>query len=148
MKKHNFVTGIVFTLAGIVFFLAALFSHGELDAPLCGVAGGLLGSGVIILYKYFYAKAHRQDKEFQEKQEREDIELHDELKEKIRNQSGRYAYILGIVVAAVAYLVFSTLDSLHVLETGSAVLIFLALFVLFQIVAGVVIFKVLLNKYE
>lgn len=149
MKKHNFVTGIVFTLAGIVFFLAALFTHNELDSLLCGVAGGLLGPGVIILYKYFYAKAHKQDKEFQEKQDREDIELHDELNEKLRAKAGQYTYVLGMVVLAVSMPIFVVLDALQLFMMNNLMFIgFLFIYLMFQIFAGNIIFKYLLKKFQ
>lgn len=148
MKKNQLAMGIIFILVGVGFFVAAIFTHNELDSLFCGLSGGGIGSGALILYRYFYAKAHGHEKEYQEKQEQEEIELHDELKEKLRNQSGRYAYIVGIVVAALAYLVFSALSALHIIESSSAILFFLAFFVLFQLLAGHFIFKYLLKKYE
>ncbi len=146
MKKSTLAIGIVYTLTGFGFLAAALSAHSELGSLLCGFAGVAIGLGITSIYKYFDWKAHRNEKEYREKQEL--IELHDELKEKLRDKSGRYAYVLGLVVVGIAIPVFAVLNQLHLIESSSVLVIFLFFYLIFQYVAGVVIFKFLLKKYE
>lgn len=148
MKKSNLVTGIVYVLLGIGCLLTVILLDTELDGILCGFAGAGLALGCIIIYKYFYWTSPKHEKQYQEKIKQEQIELHDELKEKLRDKSGRYAYIFGLVVVAISSLVFAILDSLQIMEHGTIIAVYLLAYLVLQYVAGVVIFKHLLKKYE
>lgn len=148
MKKSNLIVGILYLLFGIACLAAAWFLDTKLEGILCGLAGGGIASGCMILYKYFYWSSPKHEKEYQEKLKQEQIELHDELKEKLRDKSGRYAYILGLVITAVSSCVFAVLDSLEIIEHGTIIVCCLFGYLIFQYVAGVVIFRHLLKKYE
>ena len=147
MKKNNLAAGIVYVLIGILCLLAALLMNTHLTGLLCGFAGAGLASGCMMIYKYFYWASPKREKEYHEKLNQEQIELHDELKEKLRDKSGRYAYILGLMIAAVCIPIFAALDKLQIVESSS-LLYFLTFFLIVQYIAGIVIFKHLLKKYE
>ena len=148
MKKSTLAIGIVYVFAGCAFLFAALSMHSELDGLLCGFAGAMIGLGISSIFKYCYWTSPKHEKEYHEKWKQEQIELHDELKEKLRDKSGRYAYVLGLVVVGIAIPVFAVLNQLHLIESSSVLVIFLFFYLIFQYVAGVVIFKFLLKKYE
>lgn len=71
----------------------------------------------------------------------EQIELHDELNEKLRDRAGRMAYIIGMVVTSVAILAFGWMGALRGAVPAKAVMIYLAAYLVFQYVLGVLIYK-------
>ena len=79
--------------------------------------------------------------------ENEQIEQHDELKTKIRDKAGRYAHTLGLQVVCFSILVFSILGALEVLDHARIMVFYLAGYLLFQITAGMAIFRRLMGKY-
>ncbi len=79
--------------------------------------------------------------------EQERIELHDELKEKIRDKSGRYAYILGFIIITCAMFVFSILGLLDVIENAEIFVAFLGIYWIIQLVSGRLFFRRLMKKY-
>ncbi len=101
-----------------------------------------------MIYKYFYWTSPKHEKEYQEKLEKEQIELHDGLEEKLRDKSGRYTYVLGLMVVVGSIPVFTVQDKMQLIENSSLLIFFLFFYLIFQYVAGVVIFKLLLKKYE
>lgn len=146
MKKSNLAVGIVYVLIGMGCLLAALLTNTKLDSLLCGFAGAGIGPGCFMIYKYFYWTSPKHEKEYQDHLQQEQIELHDELKEKLRDKSGRYAYILGLIMIAISIPLFWVLDQLQLIESFHLIL-FLSLYLIVQYVAGVVIFRHLLKKY-
>ena len=68
------------------------------------------------------------------------------MKSRLRDQSGRYAYLLGLAVLSVSIVVFSVLGALNILDSR-VIILFLGGYLLFQVVAGMVIFKHLLGGY-
>lgn len=75
------------------------------------------------------------------------IEMHDELKEKLRDRAGRYAYLIGLLLLSGTMVVIEILDSLKIISEGSLIILVLGGLLIFQVVAGTVIFKHLLKKY-
>lgn len=152
MKKSNLVTGIVYVLIGIGCLLIALFMQNKLnglDGLLFGFAGAGIGSGGVMIYKYFYWVSPKHKKEYSEKLEKEQIELHDELNEKLHAEAGQYTYVLGMVVIAVAMPIFVVLDALQLFMMNNLMFIgFLFIYLMFQILAGNIIFKYLLKKFQ
>ena len=148
MKKSTFAIGIVYLLAGFGFLFAALSMKNELTSLLCGFAGATIGLGISSICKFFYWTSPKHEKEYREKLKQQQIELHDELKEKLRDKSGRYAYILGLVTAAAAIPVLAVLMKLHLIENSLLLISFLFGYLILQYLAGVVIFRHLLKKYE
>ncbi len=148
MKKSNFVAGVVYVLAGIGFLLAGLLTNTNVDALLFGFAGACMGPGCVMLFRYFYWSSSKHKKEYHEKLEKEQIELHDELKEKLRDKAGRYAYVLGLIVVGVSIPAFGVLNKLQLVDVSNVLIIFLFIYFIFQYVAGAAIFKMLLKKYE
>ena len=149
MKKRELWFGLAMIAGGILFLLAALLLDTPLDSLFCGFFGAFTGPGVIQVYKYVkWTKLETPDS-YQRHLEEEQIELRDERKEMLRNKSGRYAYILGLLVAALAILLFSVLDAFGVIEEDTASLMVLSLagYALFQLVAGWVIYKLLEKRY-
>lgn len=146
MKKSYLWTGVGMIVLGLCCLLAALLLDTPLNSILCGFFGAFTAPGLLQIYKYF---KWRRSPEYRAKLEEEQIDLRDERKEMLRNKSGRYAYILNLMLTAAFILIFSALEMLNVIgETeGRLMTLFLAAFLIVQYAAGRAIYHLLARKY-
>ena len=149
MKKRDLWTGVGMTAAGILFLLAALLWETPLESILYGLFGAFAAPGTVQIYKYVKWTNPKNAPVYRERLEQEQIDLRDERKSMLRDRSGRYAYILGLLAAAVTMLAFSVLEAFGVVgeETARLMVLFLAGYAVFQLVAGWVIYRLLEKKY-
>ena len=158
MEKNYLNRGIICVLVGICFILAAVFTESALDGLLWGFAGGALGPGIGMIIMHFYWSLPQNAERFKEKQEQKEIEVHDELNEKLRDKSGRIAYLIGLSVICVAYLiglsvicasvvVFAILGKMGVITDYKVIVLYLYGLMVFQIAAGVVAYTYLRKKF-
>ncbi|WP_325200147.1 hypothetical protein [Oscillibacter sp.] len=149
MKKSSLWTGLVMIALGTLFLLAALLWDTPLEGLLFGMFGAFAAPGIVQVIKYVKWSSPKNAPLYRERLEQEQIDLQDERKSMLRDRSGRYAYILGLLVAALAMLVFSVLDAFGIVGEDSAALmvLFLGGYAVFQLVAGWVIYKRLEKRY-
>lgn len=147
MKKGYFIESILFLLGGAVLLSAALLTDSALDSLLFGFASGAICVGITGICKYFYWNMPQNKARYQEKMENEKIEMHDELKVKLRDKSGRYAYSLGLLVISISIIAFSISGKLGIVDNARTFVLFLSAYLVFQIAIGIVIFRHLLKKY-
>lgn len=149
MKRRDFWTAVLMIAAGLAFLLAALLFDTGLESIFCGFFGGFTAGGVSQMYKYCKLHSPKHGAEYREKLEQERIDLQDERKEMLRNRSGRYAYILGLLITSVSIVVFSVLGKMGVIgeETAWLLTLYLAVFLIVQYVSGLVIYRLLSRKY-
>lgn len=141
MKKSNLWWALGFATAGAAFFLTGLLWQTRLSGILCGIGGGWLFNGAVQLWRYAKWTRPENAAAYQERLEQEQIDLHDERKELLRNKSGRYAYLLGLASCCLFILVFSVLDILDIVENGSLFVLFLAAWLIVQYAAGVLFYR-------
>ena len=147
MKKSYLSRGIVCVIVGICFLLAAVFTESAIDGLLWGLAGGALGPGIGMIIKYFYWSAPKNQERYREIQEQEEINLHDELNEKLRDKSGRIAYNIGLFTICISEVVFSILGKTGVITDHKIIVLYLYGLMVFQIAAGMVAYRYLRKKY-
>lgn len=147
MKKSNFITGLVYLMVGISFLILSLLLDTKLDSLFFGFAGAGICVGIVILWKYYFWTRPKNEKKYKERLETEDIELHDERKERLRDRAGRYAYLLNLIVISVSTIVFSVLGSLEIVKNSRLIIIYLAGLLVTQYIAGIIIYKKLTEKY-
>lgn len=147
MKKNSLSEGIAFTLGGFIILCIALLTVSKIDSILIGLGAGGISSGIVMICKYFYWNTPKNKERYQKKIENEKIELYDELKIKLRDKSGRYAYIIGILMISFSIVAFSILGKLEIIENSRLIVLYLGGYLIFQIVIGIVIFNQLLKKY-
>lgn len=148
MKKSNLIVGIVYTMAGILFLLIALFTETKLESLFFGFAGAGIVPGAMMIYKYFYWSSPKNEKRYEELLENEKIEQNDELKQKIRDKAGNYTHRIGILIISVSMVAFTVLDSLGILENGCIMTLYLGGYLAFQLIAGSMFFHHFLGKYQ
>lgn len=148
MKKSNLLEGILFILGGIILLCTALLTDSVLDSLLIGLASGAVCSGMVSTCRYFYWSTSKNKERYQEKIENERIELHDELKVKIRDKSGRYAYVIGLMTVSVSIIIFHILGKLAIIDNSRLIVLYLGGYFIFQIAISAAIFHRLLKKYE
>lgn len=146
-KKSNVITGLLYVLAGAICLLAALSAETKLDGILWGLSGAGLVPGALMICKYFYWRSPKNKMQYEERLEIEQIEMHDELKNKVRNEAGRYTYSLGLLVLCFSIFVFAVLGALEIIENVRMMVFYLSGYLLFQFLAGIVIFNKLMKKY-
>ncbi len=148
MKKNNLMLGILYAILGSVFLIIAI-SHNDnkLSGVLWGLTGAMAGMGFSMIYKYIYWTRPKNKERYAEMLENERIDMHDELKEKLRDKSGRYAYVIALVVIALSMMVFSILSSLEIIKEGKLIVLYLGGLLVFLYVVGIIIYKRLLDKY-
>lgn len=149
MKKSYLWTGLGMIVLGLGLVAAAIFWDTPLDSLLCGFSGAFFGPGIVQICKYVkWTKLETVDS-WRRHVEEEQIDLRDERKEMLRNKSGRIAYVLGMLLACAAIVVFSILGKLGVMEEAAIrlLILFLAGYVLFQVFAGIVVYKLLEKRY-
>ncbi len=148
MKKSNFIYGAIFVLIGILFIMLAVFKESRLGSIFIGLGGGFLFNGVISIFRYFYYSNDKNKEKYLKKLEKERIELHDELKESLRNKSGIYAYIINLIILCISAFVFACLSMMEITISITAFIIYLIVLIILNYVLGVYIYKKLLNKYK
>lgn len=147
MKKSNLITGILYVLFGVACLIVALLIETKLEGILWGFAGAGIFPGIMMICKYFYWSSPENKERYEERLENERIEQHDELKTKIRDRAGRYAYGIGLVVICFSILVFSFLGALEVIDNARMIILYLSGYLMFQIITGIIIFNKLMKKY-
>ena len=149
MKKNYLWTGLGMIALGLACLAASILWDTPMDSLLCGFFGAFAAPGVMQVWKYIRWTRLETEDSWQRHVEEEQIELRDERKSMLRDKSGRYAYILGLLAVALAILVFSVLDAFGVVEedTASLMVLFLGGYGLFQLVAGWVLYRLLEKKY-
>lgn len=152
MKKSNLLIGGLYTLVGALFLISAIHiaihSDSRLGGIFFGLAGAGLATGIGTICQYFYWNSPKNQERYREKQSEIEVEQHDELKTKLRDKSGRYAYVLGLITISISMLVFSILGALDIVKESVLIVAFLGGYLLFQVFIGIVIFNHLLKKYE
>lgn len=149
MKKRDLWTGVGFAAVGICFLLGALLFDTALDSLFCGFAGAFAVPGIVQIVKYIKWTRPENAPIYHERLEQEQIDLRDERKMMLRDRAGRYAYALGMLLLAGAIVMFSILEILGVVSetTGHLMVFFLAAYLLFQYIAGAVIYRLLARRY-
>lgn len=147
MKKSNLLVGIVLTLCGIVFLSIALLSETKMEGLLFAGGGASIGLGVMMVYRYLHWNSPQNKERYKEMLENEEIEMQDELKEKIRGKSAQYTYAISLYVISFSAVLFAVLDSLDVIENGYIFVYYLTGIMVFQIIVGWATFHHFLKKY-
>jgi len=147
MKKSNLAAGILYVLFGAACLIAALIGETKLEGILWGFAGAGIVPGLMMVFRYFYWTSPKNSARYEDLLEKEKIEMHDELKTKIRNEAGRYTYTLGIWVICLSILAFGILGGLGIIDNARMIVLFLSGYLLFQFIAGIIIFNKLMKRY-
>ena len=137
----------VHIIFGVACLIVALLIETKLEGILWGFAGAGIFPGIMMICKYFYWSSPKNKERYEERLENERIEQHDELKTKIRDRAGRYTYSLGLLVVCFSILVFGILGALEVIDNARMIVLYLSGYLLFQVIAGIVIFNKLMKKY-
>ena len=65
----------------------------------------------------------------------------------LRDRSGRYAWLLGMLLCALSILVFGVLGALEIVENSRMMILFLAAYFIVQYGAGVFFYRRLDKKF-
>jgi len=147
MKKSELIIGSLYVLFGIACLAAAILTETKLDGILWGFAGAGIVPGIVTVSQYFYWNAPGNKARYADRLAQKEIEMHDELKTRIRDKAGRYTFVLGLMVTCAAMLVFSILGALEIIEHTRMLVLYLFGFLLFQEFAGIFIFNKLMKQY-
>ena len=116
MKRSNIIYGLTcIILSGISLYIAIIFDANKMSGVFYGLTGALGVGGIVSIAQYFYWKRHNE--KYEEKLEIERIEQQDELKQKLRDKSGRYAYLIGMSITALSIMAYSLLGVLNIMDT-------------------------------
>ena len=74
-------------------------------------------------------------------------ELHPTLNEKLRDKSGRIAYLIGLLIICISEVVFSILGNAGIISNHKVIVLYLFVLLLVQIVIGKVVYRQLRKKY-
>ena len=152
MKKTNIIVGGLYTLVGVVSLVLAIYVTAHTESKLGGILFGLAGAGIAIgigkICQYLYWNSPNSREKYLDRQAEIVIERSDELKTKLRDKSGRHAYVLGIYTICISMLVFTILGALEIVRDYVLIVAFLGGYLCFQVIIRIVILNHLLKKYK
>jgi hypothetical protein len=147
MKMSDLNKGILCILVGCCFVLAAVLTESAVDGLLWGLAGGALGPGIGWIIRHFYWSAPEKQERYREIKEQEDISLHDELNEKLRDKTGRIAYNIIFFLICISVVTFSILGKAGIGIDHKVIVWYLFGLLIIQIALDKVVYYQLRKKY-
>ena len=146
MKRSNMIYGLIYViLSGISLYISITFDANKMSGVFYGLTGAFVAGGIVNITQYFYWKRHNE--KYEEKLEIERIEQQDELKQKLRDKSGRYAYLIGMSITALSIMAYSLLGVLNIMDT-EYIVTYLSIYLISQLFIGIIVFHHLLRKYN
>ncbi|WP_250228936.1 hypothetical protein [Anaeropeptidivorans aminofermentans] len=147
MKKGNLYTGIGFILTGILLILIGYLLRENIDSSfLFGWSGGLIGPGILSLYKYYRWSSPENAGEYEKRLKEEKINLNDERKIMLRDKSGRIAYVIGMLLLALIIIIISVIRMFDIANISRWLVLGISLFLMFQYFLGIVVYRHLSKK--
>lgn len=147
MKKNNLYIGLLYITFGAACLWFSLSTENSIGSLLFGFSGAGLIGGLSLIWRYFYWSSPKRKEIYKAKLEEEKINLEDEFKESLRNRSGRIAYIITLVIIVISIVIFSIIGSLGFLDT-KLIVIYLSILWIFMYATGIIVFHILLKKYQ
>lgn len=147
MKRSELWWGIGTAIAGAVLLVSALLWETALGSLQAGFAGALLWPGIVQIYRYQKWNRPENAEAYREMREQAAIDARDERKEALRNRAGRYAYLLSVLLCAVAIPVISVWGNLGNLPQARALVLVLSVYLIIQLGAGYWFYWKLSQKY-
>lgn len=143
MNEKKKVLVVCWMLAGIAIVIASLLI---LDSSLMGIAlglsGGMIGSALV-----FSIKSKKTPEQMRADEKRLEHIRKDERKIMLRDKSGRYAYIIGMVCLLIITTVFFVLRNFGVVFSVDMMISVYSAFVIFEYVLGMAIFAFLEKRH-
>ena len=138
MKKSTLYIGLCYLAVGICAILFGLFGPSiENDGIIWGIAGGGIGPGLYMIYKYFYWSKPENKPKYEEKLKKEQIILKDERKIMLREKSARITYIILFFLLAILIPIFT------IMNVNKIVITTLSIIWAFIYICGIVVFRIL-----
>ena len=148
MKRSMLYTGIGYLCAGAAFLALALATECALTPLFWGLAGGGIGPGAVMVWKYLRWSRPDRREEYEQRAKNEQIELRDERKTMLRDKSGAAVFRLALIVCPILMFLCATLS---LLEIGTPLVRQLIWFLLalevLQYAIGWAIYRHLSKKY-
>lgn len=118
------------------------------DAPalLFGLGGGLVGGGLAGIAQRVYRSRPGRAAELAERREAAIIDRHDELKQRLRYQSGWAAYLITLAALSLLVVGFAVTAAISDVDTRLAMVTVGALWIV-SYLSGIVAFRVLSRRY-
>ena len=148
MRKHDLIFGILSFIIGAVCLSVMLLTETKLEMTLCWGAGYCLVLGIAKIGKYRWWNLPENRNTRDAMLESETIDRQDELKMKIRDRSGRYAYIFGQYIICAVAMILIVLSAWEISIGIDAVLYIFCGYLLLQIMAEKIVYKHISKKYE
>lgn len=134
---------MLWIIVGVGIILSFLFI---LDSPLFGMilgfSGGIFGTTIVLFLLYC-----KKNEEVRKHEEKIAINRKDERKIMLRDKSGRYAYIISLVLLLVITTFFFILNKMEIRISIDVIISVYSALVIFEYVLGMLIFKYLAHKY-
>lgn len=147
MKKRDFYFGLACVILGAGLIVSGMVLNTRLSGIICGGGGGILGSGIGQLCRWWKWSRPENVDAYREKLEQEQIDLRDERKTMLRDKSGRYAYLFSMALCLAAIFVLCVLYLLEVADFAQPLAQLLVLYLIIQYVSGLIIYQHLSEKY-
>lgn len=141
MKKDTLYWGLSFIALSIVFIVIYLVTGGEgVTSFFMSFACGLVGPGIVMVYKYFHWSRPENKAVYEERLKNEKINATDERKVMIRRKTGHVMYTVTVVVLAVLVFVLSLIG------VDTWVLALMAILWVFEIFGGYILYRYYVKK--
>jgi disulfide bond formation protein DsbB len=142
MKKSSLLFGIIALLIGIAALMAAINqTDNNINGILFGLAGSGIGLGIGTIINFIYWSSGKNKKRYEEILERKNIEVYDELNEKIRAKAGRITNSIGLAIIITLILTLTLFEALGFMTGGYVTVVILSFYMLVNFIVYVVVFN-------
>ncbi len=147
MNKSQVTLGIIYLAIGALCLGTALLFETKLAPLLWGFAGAGIGIGITGLCKYYYWTSPKNAERYSEKTAKEDIDLHDELKNKVRGKAAQDIYQINLVILSISMVLFAIASLMDILPGAGIFMAYISVLFVLQYVIGHFCYKRNMKKY-
>ena len=148
MKKSTLLSGIIALIIGIAALMAAIHqTDNNISGILFGITGCGLGLGIGTIINYTYWSTGKNRKRYEELLERKNIEVNDELNQKIRDKAGRITESIGLAIIISLIITLTLFEALGFMASGYLTVVILSFYLLIRLVIYAVVFNSVRKEY-
>lgn len=148
MKKSTLICSIIALVIGIAALMAAVNQpEGGFAGILFGLAGSGIGLGIGGVLSFIYWSLGKNQKRYEEILAAKNIEVNDELNQRIRDKAGRITNSIGLAIIIALIITLTLFEALGFITTGYMTVVILAFYLLFRMIIYIIVFNSVRKEY-